>query len=379
MIAYTRLLRGFDLGHCLRTVFLLFAAISEAVQVPLLYNDDPSSASKATAAVESLMSFYNQTSGRWGSDSDPWWGSGNALQAILDFMAKTGSRDYMPEAANTIDIQRAPLDWWPDGGGDFRADSTDDTGWWALANLRMYSLTNDEEYLTISKEDEEYMSKYRDNGTCNGGILWSIRNLSYNNAISNELYLMLTISLHNTIPGDDYYLSRALDEWKWFNQSGMINSEYLINDGLSDNNETCINNNDTTWTYNQGVILGALAELFKATGEEDYLDVARKIADAVIASDLLSPDGILTEPCEADDTCEPNGTAFKGIFVRYLSQLNNVLADTPYTEYLGNQAASVYQFNRNSSDFYGIHWDGPVEEIVVGTQASAVSLLTAVL
>jgi predicted alpha-1,6-mannanase (GH76 family) len=73
----------------------------------------------------------------------------------------------------------------------------------------------------------------------------------------------------------------------------MINGDSLINDGLTDD---CRNNNQATWSYNQGVILGALVELAKATGDNDgHINPARQIADAVLASSSLNPDGILRE------------------------------------------------------------------------------------
>ena len=42
----------------------------------------------------------------------------------------------------------------------------------------------------------------------------------------------------------------------------MLNSQWLFNDGLT---SACVNNNSTTWTYNQGVILGGLVNLYEIT------------------------------------------------------------------------------------------------------------------
>jgi len=68
--------------------------------------------------------------------------------------------------------------------------------------------------------------------------------------------------------------------------SGMINSEYLINDGLTND---CKNNGETTWTYNQGVILGGLHYLYQITGNATLLTIAEKIADAVAADEHHRP------------------------------------------------------------------------------------------
>ncbi|KAI1398197.1 glycoside hydrolase family 76 protein [Hypoxylon fuscum] len=330
------------------------------------------------AAVDAMMALYDNTTGLWDPDNpgSSWWQSGVALWALSDYMVKSGSREYLTQAENTVNIQRAPLDWWPEGGGDFRADSTDDTGWWALAMTSMYQLTGDEEYLDIAKEDEAYMFDYWNTTTCSGGLIWSIPTRTYHNAISNELYLELTATLHNLIPGDTLYLNHSLMEWEWFNNSGMINSENLVNDGLTDD-ATCVNNGATTWTYNQGVILGGLVELSKATGDQSYLDTARQIADATLSSATLVQGGILTEPCDTEEECEPNGTAFKGIFMWELGKLDAVLDDHPYKTFITDNARAAYENARNGSDFYGFRWQGPFDNVTIGTQESAVDLLIA--
>jgi predicted alpha-1,6-mannanase (GH76 family) len=332
---------------------------------------------RATAAVEAMMDFYDEDTGRWDPQA-PWWQSGNALQALLDYTAKTRSRTYLRQIRHTIEQQRKPLPWWPEGGGEFRADSTDDTGWWGLAMTSMYDLTRDQEYLSIAKLDEEYMYKYWDD-VCGGGIWWDIPAATYKNAISVELYIKLAAALHNRIPGDTVYLTRALTAWKWLRNSGMINGDNLVNDGLNTQGGGCANNGGATWTYNQGVVLGGLAELYRATGDRGLLRDARKIADAVIGSPVLSPNGILTEPCEASGTCGSDGTAFKGIFARNLGELDALLPGRPYRGYLLAQARSAYRYDRNSSDQYGVSWSGPFDQASIGRQESAVSLLVSVL
>ncbi|KAI0379494.1 glycoside hydrolase family 76 protein [Hypomontagnella monticulosa] len=326
-----------------------------------------------------MMFMYDNVTGLWAPDNPggSWWQSGVALWALTEYMIKSGNHDYLPQALNTVQIQRAPLSWWPEGGGDFRADSTDDTAWWALAMVSLYELTQDKEYLNIAIEDEEYIFQYWDTRTCNGGLLWSIRDQAYHNAISNELYLELVMRLHNLIPENTTYLDRGLAEWQWFYHSGMINADNLINDGLTEDT-ACVNNGQTTWTYNQGVILGGLVELFTATGDDTYLGVAQQIADAVIVSPVLVVNGTLTEPCASEWECEPNGTAFKGIFMRELAKLNAAVPGRPYSQFLEENARTAYASARVSeSDLYGFRWQGPFDNLTIGSQESVVLLLIA--
>ncbi|KAL7619373.1 hypothetical protein AAE478_009910 [Parahypoxylon ruwenzoriense] len=333
------------------------------------------------ASVDAMMSLYDEATGLWdpNNQGSSWWQSGVALHALVNYMINTGEDDYLSQAINTVEIQRKPLAWWPEGDGEFRADSTDDTGWWALAMTSMYELTSNYEYLEIAKLDEAYMYEYWNTTTCGGGLIWNIPAETYHNAISNELYLELTARLHNLIPGDTTYLQRSLQEWQWFSKSSMINAENLVNDGLTDD-AACVNNGRTTWTYNQGVILGGLVELSHATEDSSYLDTARAIADAVIESAELVQDGTLTEPCNTIQDCEPNGTSFKGIFVRELAKLNDALSGHPYAAFIAANAQTAYaNARREGTDLYGFKWQGPFDDITIGTQEAAVDLLVAAL
>lgn len=352
---------------------LVVVAVALGVAAPAAAGE--TARQRDAAAVRAMMGFYDQASGRWDPDA-AWWQSGNALQALLDYVAATGDRRYLARAAHTIAVQRAPLPWWPQGGGDFRADSTDDTGWWALALVRMYDLTRDREYLRIAEEDEAYMYSYWD-GVCGGGLWWDIPTKTYKNAISLELYLKLAASLHNRVPGDTRYLGRAVAAWRWFAGSGMVNGAHLVNDGLTTQQGTCANNGGTTWTYNQGVVLGGLTELYRATDDRALLADARAIAGAALRG--LTRDGVLTEPCEPAGTCDADQAAFKGVFARNLAELDGVLPGHPYRGWLTAQARSAATTDRDATDQYGLSWSGPFDGASIGRQESAVSLLTAAL
>merc|ERR1712224_686654 len=110
---------------------------------------------------------------------------------------------------------------------------------------------------------------------------------------------------------DEKYLNIAKRIWQWFRASGMINSYSLVNDGLD---SQCFNNGQTTWTYNQGVILGGLAALSRATGDKSLLEEASRIADATLEK-LTDSEGILQETFLGNR----DNVAFKGIFAKHLA------------------------------------------------------------
>lgn len=316
-------------------------------------------------AVDALVRIYDQRSGVWPTTG--WWNSANAMTAVIDYMITSGDRRYLWVVNNTYDRKRDAL------RGDFINNFTDDTGWWALAWIRAFDLTGDQRYLSTARRAVDVMWSYQDD-VCGGGLWWTVAR-EYKNAISSELFVKAAAELSQRLGGGgSAYLGRAVTVWSWFEGSGLINADLLVNDGLD--HATCRNNHQTTWTYNQGVLLGGLVALEVATGNGKYLDRARELADASTAAPELHVDGVLTEPCEQFG-CDIDGPSFKGIYVRNLGELDRALADHPYRDYLIHQAKTAYDHDRTGDAQYGLHWAGPIGQTNAATQQSAVDLLVA--
>jgi len=314
-------------------------------------------------AVDALMSLYDRRTGLWRSTG--WWNSANTMTTLVDYMLSTHDHRYLWAVSNTYDRNLSAK------GGSFTNSFLDDTGWWALGWIRAYDLTHDQRYLRTAQADVDHMWSYHDD-TCGGGVWWTVGK-RYKNAITNELYIKAAAELHSRLPGDRTYLSTALATWHWFRASGMINGEHLVNDGLD---ARCRNNGDTTWTYNQGVVLGGLTDLAAATGDRRYLRQAEVLADASTRARALHEGGGLTEPCEADD-CGIDGPSFKGIYVRNLGELAVATSSARYRSYLQEHARAAHEHDRTPYDQYGEHWAGPVGPITGATQQSAVDLMVA--
>lgn len=318
---------------------------------------------RVQAAATALMQLYN-ANGLW--ETVGWWNAANCLTALMDYIKVTGDRTYEFIIDTTYEKNK---DGWD---GDFMSASVDDTAWWGLVWIEAYQITGNAKYLDNARRIGDYLQTFT-TSACGGGIVWSAES-QYKNAITNELFLKLAAVLHNAIPGDTKYLTWAVDYFDWFINCGMINGDNLINDGLTTN---CENNRDTTWTYNQGVVLGAAVELYKATNDQKYLDTARKIGLAVIASPNLSPNGILHEPCDKDGAdCGPDAPTFKGVFARNLGELNAALPDKPFTDYIRKNTEKIIE-NGSSLNQYGLHYEGPFEIFKASTQQSAFEMIVA--
>jgi predicted alpha-1,6-mannanase (GH76 family) len=284
---------------------------------------------------------------------------------VIVYTAATGDQSLAGVIETTF--SRAPR-----RHADFVNDYYDDNLWWGLAWAAAFDLTGDARYLDAARVIFADAAAGWDD-TFGGGLWWS-RARRYKNAIPNELFLTLAARLHQRAPDGTRYLDWAERTWAWFRASGMIGPGGLVNDGLTDRGE---NNGGTTWTYNQGVILGGLAALHQITGDRDALEQGTAIADAALGR-LTRPPGILTEPHEAAtklrDTDRPQ---FKGIFVRNLLDFHRVRPDPAYRALILGNARSIWDRDRNAGSQFGLHWAGPFDRADAGRQSSALDALNA--
>jgi Glycosyl hydrolase family 76 len=117
--------------------------------------------------------------------------------------------------------------------------ANDDKLWVCLACLRgaVYAANHDPQsapaFLERAQQFYNLAAAGWQNATCHGG-LFSAPGSGYQNAVTNELWITASASMYQ-IFGETSMLDAALQGWTWFNRSGMINSEGLVNDGLTNN------------------------------------------------------------------------------------------------------------------------------------------------
>jgi len=326
---------------------------------------------RTQTAVDVLQKWYDPTSGLYRSTG--WWNSANAITALANYSRVSGSHEYLPVFANTLSAAQTG----PGGAAGFLNRYYDDEGWWALAWVDAFDLTGDRRYLLAARGIFQDMQGGWETATCGGGVWWS-KDRHSKNAVENELFLAVAASLANREPDEPARrqdVNWAQKEWEWFESTGMINDRHLVNDGLDLSDAAhCTNNGKATWTYNQGVILGALIELNRAAPNPALLRVASSIADAALAH-LTDANDILREPNDAHTGADV--PQFKGIFVRNLMLLNEVAPQVRYRKFIHANARALWQHDRNASGQFGFWWQGPVDQVDAARQSSALDLLVA--
>ena len=334
----------------------------------------PSYLQESADAVRTLQTWYDPGTGLYKTTG--WWNSANAVTVLVDYAQVSKSAEYNPVLANTFAAaQRTTEDQHLRTG--FINKYLDDEGWWALAWIDAYDLTHDKVYLDMGESIFTNMASEWDD-TCGGGIWWS-KDRKYKNAIANELFLSVAAHLANRTTGStrQQYLAWGNREWTWFQATGMINAQGLINDGLTIVNSPpgtarCTNNGRTTWTYNQGVVLGGLVELAAADHDPSLKAAAQKIASAAITH-LVDGNGILHDPCEPK--CGADGVQFKGIFVRNLVLLQKVQPQTAYQNFIENNADTLWKESRGPNSQLAERWSGPFTSASAASQTSALDAL----
>ena len=282
------------------------------------------------------------------STTNPWqmkniWNAYNTAEALIDYINTSGNKDFLPLIENFMDNECAFL--------DSKYAGYDDAQWTAITLIKTFQLTQNKKYLDKAVELWNYIVENSwDEKFCGGGLWWNVER-TYKNAITNELFLMLSTMLYLET-GETLYKNWALKVWKWFTESGMISEKTggrkiknLINDGL---NRSCKNNEGEIWTYNQAVILGGLTNLWKITSDSSYIIKAVEIAETAIQN--LSENNILKE--RTDLSLNTDQQQFKGIFIRYLAYLTINLPDKLQNEkeYFKNfvfyNADFVWRYNK---------------------------------
>ena len=410
-----------SLGALLSCFLLLTSALGETLR-PLGREE---LTAQIRSGVKSLNALYlSRTLGIWldrpGDDlrahlegrlNPPWWPSANAVEVLLDFMDATGTADYDQLIETLYALQkdhpgrRARLvaelkqrGQWADRDeereqrrsregavpprrkvgyySDFQNEYLDDSGWWGITWLKMYDRTGAENYLATAKTIHGHMARNW-NPEKGGGVLWSEdENKQVPNAITNNLFLLLSARLYRRT-GEQSYLEWAERTLAWIRANALYDGVAVV-DGPGHKGDY--------WSYNQGTFIGGLTSLYLATGRQEHLDEAAKVAESVLQrSGLVLRNGVLVEKLGT----KGDASLFKGVFIRYLAQLHDLLrAQKRHSRIadeiercIRNSVNSMLQHARAPEGVFTVEWHEGAKDRGTGfnAQVSALAALVALL
>ncbi|MCW1734438.1 glycoside hydrolase family 76 protein [Anaerorudis cellulosivorans] len=303
----------------------------------------------ANSSSRALINQFWNVNGKYfntnnsGDNSFQYWPQAHALDVLIDAYERTNDQTY-----------RNYFDQWFEGvkiknGNTFQNDYYDDMEWNALAILRAYDATKDEKFKNAALQIWEYI-KVGWNDNAGGGITWK-KGMEYSkNACSNGPACILAARLYQKF-GDESNKEWALKIYNW-EKSTLFNA----NNGIVYDNINSETGKIQEWifTYNEGTFIGSAVELFKIFNERAYLN------DAVLAADYTISTLVDNSILKSEGTGD--GGLFKGIFIRYFTQLiqQNRLDPTAkkrYLQFIKHNAETLWnEGTYKPSTLFGPNW-----------------------
>jgi predicted alpha-1,6-mannanase (GH76 family) len=293
----------------------------------------------ADSSTNALISKFWNPSGNYFNETNSntnfnYWPQAHALDVLVDAYVRTGRaeyKDYMDKWFTGVNQRN---------GNTFLNEFYDDMEWNALAMLRAYQATNDEKYRTaVATVWADIKGGW--NNTMGGGIAWRKSQLYYKNTPANAPAAILAAKLYKEFNNpDDLEWARRI--YGWLKETLYNRSTGWVYDGINSENDG-VRNETWKFTYNQGTFIGAAVDLFQITNEAVYLSDALQAANYTLSDNTLTnfDDNLLRDEGGGD------GGLFKGVFVRYFTQL--ILTDgmlssdrNRYVNYLQNNARTLW-------------------------------------
>jgi predicted alpha-1,6-mannanase (GH76 family) len=300
---------------------------------------------------ESLVAnFWSDTEGTFvnhfpvrASENWIYWWHAHTLDCLIDAYNRTKDSKYL------VRIEQEYQGTYSHNGNTFLHNWYDDMEWMALAQLRLWDATKKDIY-----KDQVYVIwndiKTAWNDNMGGGLAWKKDQLDYKNTPANAPAAILAFRLYQRFRNEeDLIWGKKILDW---------NLTYLTDpatgfvwDGVNRLGDKQIDY-DWKFSYNQGVVIGALVELYRIEHCEECLTKAIQIAKATKALLVDTNNGII--PYEGVDDCG----LFKGILVRYLCDLIEIKPGLQeFSEMILHNARCAIENGINEQGLIGGNWE----------------------
>ena len=293
---------------------------------------------------------------------DYWWFA-HAIDVMVDGYERTEDSEYLDRANKIAEGVYTRTN------NSFINDFFDDMDWMALALLRIYDNTNDENYLQHSKDlFDEIKSAW--SGVAGGGLGWSRGSRHFKNTPTNAPAVILAVRLYERT-GDVFYQEWAHKIFNWLHETLRDSETGYINDGINDRKDNTLTTN--AYTYNHGIYIGAALEMYRMTADSTYLDHAQLTYENA-KSYYSNVRGIIFEEGEGD------GGLFKGILMRYVTLLGFTVPELrdDVTDWVLTNATAAMERSTNDAGVIADRWNGPYKnEQHLSSHLSGVKVLEA--
>ncbi len=287
------------------------------------------------------------------ADNNSYWTYAQDWDVVLDGIERRGPLAYAGTVRMFWDVQNAR---------GWSRDYYDDENWMTLTLMRAYDLTGATEYLDRAKANFDDIMGAWDVTCCGpkkGGIWWRTAHDSKVTAINAGAVVSASRLYERT--KDATYLAFAQKVYDYWSTTMVDAKTGHVYDGISSAGDI-----NTAWsfTYNEGLMIGAAVALSHAEGGTARLPLAHQIAGYMLGKESASTSvGVILSDGKCGKPGGDDGEQFKGIGARYLAQL---YATDPtrveYKEFLRHSARAAFTLARDpGTGLVSCDWGGPYD------------------
>lgn len=219
----------------------------------------------------------------------------------------------------------------------------DDNIWLGIDFTDLYLATSDRQYL----EKAEMIWKFIESGiddVLGGGIYWCEQKKGSKNTCSNAPGSVFALKLYKAT-GDRHYLDQGKKLYEWTRNTLVDTSDFLYFDNIN------LDGKIQTWkfAYNSGQMVQAGALLYSLTGEEAYLEDAKKTAKSCydyFFEDYTADDGSTFRIMKAGNTW------FNAVMVRGLIELYRIDGDSTYVDAVRRSLDTAWEKSRTEEGLF---------------------------
>lgn len=278
-------------------------------------------------------------------------GDRETLSTVWDIGEVLASTISMEEIANGYDNEQKKvlkvLDKYWDGRskppgydclyGPNGAKYYDDNSWIGIAFLDAYKLhgkTSELEAAKLIFQLQEFGTQGTEKLAHSGGVFWTQEpGNEYRATVSTAGAAQLGLKLYEHT-NDKQYLEFAKRQFDWVNEN-LRSTNGLYFDGMDKGGAI----HKEQYTYNQGLMLGDATLLYKATGDQKYLDQAQDIAKKSLEYFTRGTD----ENGGKLETFSKQPLFFNAVFFKNLMLLDSIATNPEYRRALSDYASDVIQ------------------------------------